>query len=191
MLNDPLAVDGDYWTSDDFSYGCPSPLTHQLLSIDPAVTSKGRSDFTALAVIGHSKPRGECVVRWARAVRIPPGTELRALVLRTLDAYPDVAGVVVESNQGADAWRAILHGLPVPLRLVHQHEPKEVRAARLLNHYQRRRVVHEQRLHAVEEQMVSFPKGPNDDLVDAVGTGVAVFLGKKHVASVTAASYVA
>ncbi|HEY3689683.1 MAG TPA: hypothetical protein VGL46_05195 [Pseudonocardiaceae bacterium] len=191
MLNDPLAMDGDYWTSDDFTYGCPSPLTHQLLSVDPAVTSKGKSDFTALAVIGYSKPRRECVVRWARAVRIPPGTELRALVLRTLDAYPDIGGVTVEGNQGADAWRAILHGLPVPLRIVHQHEPKEVRAARLLNHYQRRRVIHEQRLPAVEEQMVAFPKGANDDLVDAIGTGVAVFLGKKNVASVTAASYVA
>jgi phage terminase large subunit-like protein len=74
---------------------------------------------------------------------------------------------------------------------VHQSEAKEVRAARLLNHYQRRRVVHEQRLPAVEEQMVAFPKAPNDDLVDAVGTGVEVFLGKKNVASVTAASYVA
>ncbi|WP_297699626.1 hypothetical protein [Mycobacterium sp.] len=188
--NDPMAADGDYWTDEDFTYGCPSPLTHQLLSIDPAVTSKGKSDFTALAVIGYSKPRGECVVRWARAVRIPPGTELRDLVLRTLDAYPDVMGVTVESNQGADAWRAILHGLPVPLKLVHQHEPKEVRAARLLNHYQRRRVVHEVKLHAVEEQMVSFPKGPNDDLVDAVGTGVSVFLGKKQVAGVVTASYV-
>jgi phage terminase large subunit-like protein len=79
----------------------------------------------------------------------------------------------------------------VPLRLVHQHEPKEVRAARLLNHYQRRRVVHELRLHAVEEQMVAFPKAPNDDLVDAVGTGVEVFLGRKQVASITTASYVA
>ena len=191
MLNDPLAADGDYWTDEDFTYGCPSPLTHQLLSIDPAVTSKKKSDYTALAVIGHSKPRMECVVRWARTFKIPPGEELRALVLRTLDAYPDIAGVLVEVNQGGDAWRAILHGLPVPLKMVHQSEPKEVRAARLLNHYQRRRVVHEQRLHAVEEQMVGFPKAPNDDLIDAVGSGVAVFLGRKRVASVTSASYVA
>jgi phage terminase large subunit-like protein len=191
MQNDPMAADGEYWTEEDFTYGCPEPLTHQLLSIDPAVTSKKRSDFTALAVIGCNKATGECVVRWARTFKIPPGAQLRALVLRTLEAYPDVAGVVVETNQGGDAWRAILHGLPVVLRTVHQHAPKEVRAAQLLAHYQRRRVVHEQRLPAVEEQMVAFPKGPNDDLVDAIGTGVAVFLGKKNVASVVAASYVA
>lgn len=191
MQNDPMAVDGDYWTDEDFTYGCPSPLTHQLLSIDPAVTSKKKSDYTALAVIGYSKPRRECVVRWGRAIRIPPGNELRALVLRTLESFPDVAGVVVETNQGGDTWKAILHGLPVSIRTVHQHEPKEVRAARLLNHYQRRRVVHEHPLPAVEEQMIAFPKGQNDDLVDAVGTGVAVFMGHKRVASVSSASYVA
>jgi phage terminase large subunit-like protein len=189
--NDPMAADGDYWTDEDFTYRLPEPLTHQLLSIDPAVTSKKKSDYTALAVIGFSKPRRECVVRWARTFKIPPGEQLRALVLRTLETWPDIYGVLIETNQGGDAWKAILHGLPVPVRTVHQSEPKEVRAARLLNHYQRRRVVHEQRLPAVEEQMVGFPKAPNDDLVDAVGTGVAVFLGRKKAASVSSASYVA
>jgi phage terminase large subunit-like protein len=189
--NDPMAADGDYWQLEDFTYGLPEPLTHQLLSIDPAVTSKRKSDFTALAVVGFSKPLKRAVVRWGRTVKMPPGEQLRDLVLRTLETWPDIVGVVVESNQGGDTWRAILHDLPVTLRTVHQSEPKEVRAARLLNHYQRRRVVHEQRLHAVEEQMVAFPKGPNDDLVDAVGTGVAVFLGKKQTASIHTASYVA
>lgn len=192
MQNDPMAVDGDYWVSEDFAYRMPAtPLTGQLLSIDPAVTSKKRSDYTALAIIGYSKPCGECVVRWGRAVKVPPGNELRDLVLRTLESFPETVGVVVETNQGGDAWRAILHGLPVPIKTVHQSVPKEVRAARLLNHYQRRRVVHERVLGAIEEQMVAFPKGPNDDLVDAVGTGVAQFLGKRRQVGVSSASYVA
>ena len=131
------------------------------------------------------------MVRFARTYKIPPGEALRDLVLRALESFPETVGVVVETNQGGDAWKAILHGLPVPLRTVHQSEPKEVRAARLLNHYQRKRVMHEQRLPAVEEQMVAFPRGPNDDLVDAVGTGVAVFLGKKQSASISSTSYVA
>ena len=191
MQNDPMAVDGAYWMEEDFTYGMPEPLTHQLLSIDPAVTTKKKSDFTALAVVGFSSPRQRCVVRWARTFKIPPGSELRELVLRTLDAYPDIVGVVVETNQGGDMWRGVLHGLPVKLKTVHQSVPKEVRAARLLNHYQRRRVVHEERLHAAEEQMVAFPKGTNDDLVDAIGTGVAQFLGKQLKVAVNQASYVA
>jgi phage terminase large subunit-like protein len=179
--NDPAGRDGDYWNAEDFVYGEVPALTHQLLSIDPAVTAKKKSDFTALAVIGFSASEQRCVVRWARAVRIQPGAPLRDLVLRALELFPDIRGVLIETNQGGDVWQSVLHGLPVPVKTVHQSEPKEVRAARLLNFYQRRRnglplVVHEQRLPAVEEQMIGFPKGAHDDLVDCVGTGVDVFL---------------
>jgi phage terminase large subunit-like protein len=190
MQNSPEAADSDFWTRADFAYGLPEPLTHQLLSIDPAVTAKKSSDATALAVIGYSKTQGKAVVRHARAVRVPPGEELRALVLRIIDDYPDITGVLIESNQGGDVWRAILHHLPVSLKTVHQHEPKEVRAARLLNHYQHKRVLHEQALPEVEGQMVVFPRGANDDLIDAVGAGVQVFLGKKKTSSARSVSYV-
>lgn len=181
MQNDPAGRDGDYWNAEDFVYGEVSGLTRQLLSIDPAVTERTKSDFTALAVIGFSPSERRCVVRWAKAVRIQPGAPLKQLVMRVLEEFPDVRGVVIETNQGGDTWRAILVGIPVPIKTVHQSEPKEVRAARLLNFYQRKRgglplVMHEMQLPAVEEQMISFPKGRNDDLVDAVGTGVDLFL---------------
>jgi len=190
MMNDPMAADGDFWTSADFTYDMPPVLTHQLLSIDPAVSSGPKADFTALAVVGFCKPQGVAVIRHVRAVRIPPGEELRALVLRIIDAYPEIVGILVESNQGGEVWRAILHHMPVEVKTIHQHEPKEVRAARLLNHYQMRRVVHEKPLPALEEQCISFPKGANDDVVDAVGAGVQVFLGKKSTAGVKTAAYV-
>jgi phage terminase large subunit-like protein len=189
MQNDPMAADGVYWNDDDFRYGLPEPLTGQLLSIDPAVTSKKKSDFTALAVVGFSAVKQQCVIRYARTFKVQPGEQLREIVLRTLEAFPETVGVVVESNQGGDTWRAILKDLPVKLSTVHQSIPKEIRAADLLNLYQRGRVFHEQRLPAAEEQMVSFPKGPNDDLVDAIGTGVAKFMGKKRTVSVTNVNY--
>lgn len=37
---------------------------------------------------------------------------------------------------------------------------------------------------------LSFPKGANDDLIDAVGAGVQVFLGKRKTASASSAAYV-
>jgi hypothetical protein len=81
------------------------------------------------------------MVRYRQAFRIFPGEELRRLVLRVLDAFPDTP-----------------------------------RAARLLNHYQRRRG------RGADDRV---PEGANDDLVDAVGTGVTVFLGKKRTTGVT------
>ncbi|AXB47302.1 hypothetical protein [Amycolatopsis albispora] len=177
MMNNPMAADSAFWTGEDFTHRSDLPITHQLLTIDPAVTTKEKSDFTALAVIGATAKgsRRQCVVRDAWQVKIPPGEKLRARVLVILEQFPDIAGVVVETNQGGDTWLAILHGLPVPVRTVHQDEPKEVRAGSLLAKYQRGRVVHEKRIPVLEAQMVRFPLG-HDDLVDAVGTGVQVFL---------------
>lgn len=181
MANDPMAADGEYWTDEDFTIGEVPALTHQILSIDPAVTSKAKSDYTALAVVGYSASEKRCVVLGAWQIRVQPGGPLRDRVLAILDLFPDTVGVVVETNQGGDTWKALLHGLPVPITTVHQKEPKEVRAARLLNHYQRGRVWHTTHLPALEEQMVAFPKAPHDDLVDAVGTGVEVFFKKSSV----------
>lgn len=175
MMNDPQAYDGDYWVDTDFIYE-DIPVTHQILSIDPAVTSKKKSDFTALAVIGFNRPLGKCVVRDAWALKIRPGKLLRQRVLLILDLYPEISGIVIETNQGGDTWLAILHDMPCAVKTVSQSEAKEVRAGSLLVKYQRGKVVHAKKLPALESQMVAFPKGANDDLCDAVGTGVTVFL---------------
>jgi phage terminase large subunit-like protein len=176
--NDPMAADTAFWSGEDFAYRDDVAITHQLLSIDPAVTTKAKSDFTALAVIGASAPGPDraAVVRAAWQLKIPPGEKLRSRVLAILDEFPDIAGVVVETNQGGDAWLAILHDLPVPVRTVTQSRPKEVRAGSLLAKYQRGRVFHEKRLPQLEAQQLRFPLAEHDDLVDAVGTGVEVFL---------------
>jgi predicted phage terminase large subunit-like protein len=173
--NDPMGADGDYWCADDFRYGT-EPVTHMMLSIDPAVTAKATSDFTGLGVVSWSAQSKACTVHAAIPVRIPPGTKLRERVLAVLDEYPEIGLIVIETNQGGDAWQAILHGMPVKVKALHQREPKEVRAARVLNHYQRGRVLHARPLRDLEEQMVAFPKAPHDDLVDCVGSAVSRFL---------------
>lgn len=175
--NDPMAADSAFWQGTDFTYRADIPLTGQLLSIDPAVTSKEKSDFTALAVIGHNRLHRICVVRDAWQLRIPPGEPLRRRVLEILEEYPEILGIVVEVNQGGDLWRnTVLHDMPCPVRTVTQSRPKEERAGSLLAKYQRGRVVHEKRIPVLEGQMIRFPLGANDDLIDAVGTGVEVYL---------------
>jgi hypothetical protein len=175
FANDPLGSDGGYWTADDFRYGTVEGITGQVLSIDPAVTTKKTSDFTGLAIVGFAPARtGEparCVVEGAWEVRLT-GAPLRQHVLGLLNRWPLVRLVLVEVNQGGENWRDILHGLPVKIATVHQTVKKEVRAANVLNHYQRGRVLHATKLIRLEEQMVSFPKAPHDDMTDAVGAAV-------------------
>jgi hypothetical protein len=179
FLNDPMGTDGGYWNDADFRYGPLEGVTGQILSIDPAVTTKTTSDYTGIAIIGYAPgqtstdARGRpvrlpsrCVVEEAWEIRLT-GDPLRTHVLGLLVRFPLIRAVLVETNQGGENWRAVLHHLPVRLIEVHQSAKKEVRAAAALNLYQRGRVKHARRLVRLEEQMVAFPRGRYDDMVDA------------------------
>ena len=179
-LNDPMGRDGDYWTSDDFSYGTLGvEATRWVLQLDPAVTTKGTSDYTGWAVVAYrpsmnrSKPVAEVVA--AGKVRMT-GETLRSWVLSMLIRYERVKAVRVEVNQGGELWYTVLHSLPVKLLVHTSNESKEVRFAYALDLYQRGHVLHRERLRELEEQMVSFPKAPYDDIADAAVCGVLFFL---------------
>lgn len=177
FLNQPLRTDGDFWTEEDFVYGDVT-ATRVLLQIDPAVTDRKTSDFYGISVIAFDHKGRRCAVRYARAFKLPPA-KLRDKVLELLEIFPEIGAVRIEVNQGGDVWKSILHDLPVRLLVHTESAPKQVRAAGLLNHYQRHRVLHVEKLPALEEQMCGFPDVINDDLVDTVGAGVRFFLDRK------------
>lgn len=179
--NNPLAIDGQYWTRDDFTYGS-LPCAITILSVDGAVTDKKKSDFTGLAVVGATghKPgdlRRRCEVKYAVGVKLL-GKVLRDRILKILEMYPEISVILVESNQGGELWREVMHDMPVKVILFSNSEPKEVRAGKVHAYYQRipTRVMHTARLQQAEENMVGFPKLKHDDIVDAVGNAVLKLL---------------
>lgn len=176
--NDPRGADGDYWTLDDIRRGTLEAVTRIVVSVDGAVTSKKSSDYTGIAVVGWSPSAGKCVVLEVRQVKKSPEA-LRLDVLATVERH-DAGLVLVETNQGGDLWQALLWGLPVNVKTVHQSEAKEVRAADVLNHYQRGKVLHAEGadLRDYEGQLVAFPRAPHDDMVDAAGSAVRYFLSR-------------
>lgn len=202
--NDPMAIDSEYWSPSDFTYFNPEGTQFNVLSIDGAVTTKATSDYTGISIVGwlprakkdsqdteqevrfreitgfSGKRPGICVVKYVKAVKLK-GDPLRQFVLNLLDAFPEVRTILVETNQGGEMWEEVLWGMPVKIATIHNTEKKESRAGRLLNLYQLipTRVVHTQAHTALEEQMVAFPKAPNDDLVDSVGNVVLPFLVPK------------
>ena len=188
-MSSPLGADGGFWSLEDVDkarlLGRVSGMTRTLVSVDPAVSTKRTSDYTGIAVVGwqppgagHPNAPGRCTVLEVRQVR-KVGAELRLDLLDTIERH-NAGLVLVETNQGGDLWRAVLWGMPVKVKAVHQSEPKEERAARVLDHYQRGRVGHVEGLTDFEGQLVAFPRAPHDDMVDAVGSGVAYFLDRSR-----------
>lgn len=179
--NNPLAIDGQYWTRDDFTYGS-LPCAMTVLSVDGAVTNKSKSDFTGLAVVGATAHQPgdinrRCEVKYATAVKLL-GAALRQKVLGILESYPEISLLMIEGNQGQELWREVFHDMPVKIHIFSNSEPKEVRAGRVHALYQRipSRVVHTERLQQAEEQMVGFPRLKHDDIVDVIGNPVLKFL---------------
>ena len=181
--NDPLGADGDYWSMDDIRSLSPeleAAITHEVIEIDPAVTTKDSSDFTGIAAVGWSKTMRKVALIESRKVKLS-GKELRRVVLGFVERAIERGHVVivrVEGNQGGDLWVTnVFHDFPVPVKLHPAGTAsKNVRAAEALAHYQRKRVEHAPGNSEAEGEMVAFPNAPHDDLVDAVGAAVRYFL---------------
>lgn len=180
--NDPLGADGDYWSVEDFIRATPeveAAVTHEVIEIDPAVTTKDSSDYTAIAAVGWSREMGKCVVLEAKKVK-QSGKDLRLTVLgfveRALLRGHQVL-VRIEANQGGELWLDVFHDMPVRVK-IHPAgtASKNVRAAEALNYYQVKRVFHAAGLSEAEGELVAFPNAPHDDYVDALGAGVRYFL---------------
>jgi len=198
--NDPMGISGAYWTRDDFQYGSlGSKATRWMLCLDPAVTTKQKSDWTGWAVVACDPgdpakgipPRVE-VVDAGQIKKV--GEDLRRWVLAKCIEWPKIKALRVEVNQGGDLWYTVFHSMPVRLLVHTSSESKEVRFSWALDFYQTGggRVLHREELRAVQEQMVAFPKAPHDDMADAVVSGVLYFLRteRKLTAASAASSYV-
>lgn len=182
----PLGADGGFWTIDDIERGRLERMTHIVVSVDPAVTTKGKSDYTGIAVIAFDSVSKRCAVLEVQQVKLV-GEGLRDKVIAMLDRW-DAGLVLVETNQGGDLWPIVFHHMPVKVKTVHQSVSKEDRAADALAHYQRHRVLHLEGapLADFEAQLVAFPKAAHDDMVDAVTSGVRYFLSRGRTKRVVA-----
>lgn len=180
FMNEPLTDDGDYWKPEDIRYtDSDEDYPRTMLSIDPAVSDKRTSDNSAVALLSQRND-GRVVLRGVTAVKAT-GRDLRAVVERLLLAHPEIRVVLVEVNQGGDLWKGVFAGLPVLVRTTWSSEPKPVRAARLLEDYQAGRVLHQQGWDDREtvQELCAFPRGINDDRVDAIGAGARYFIPQK------------
>lgn len=176
-MNRPVNVDGGFWTFEDIIIKEGEEYGNTIISIDPAVTKNKVSDYTGIAVLSRGE-EDSVYVREAVQLKVSP-SELSDRIAALVDIYePGV--IYVETNQGGDLWQDVFKNIPVKYRSVKQSVSKQVRAGKALNYYQQGKVRHTAHFPALEEQMWSFPKSGNDDVLDAVVSGILYFLDNKQ-----------
>lgn len=173
-MNKPVSLDGGYWDDDDILIDRPEDdvYVRTIISVDPAVTTAKRSDYTGIAVLSQGS-NGVIYVRHAEQMKA--SQELLAERVGQLVENFNASILVVETNQGGDLWKQVFGGLPVKYRGIRAKDKKEVRAGMAVDFYKKGQVKHTAHFHIAEEQMLAFPRVTHDDVVDAIVTGVLTF----------------
>lgn len=172
MMNRPVSLDGGYWSEADIVIDEPESFGNTIISVDPAVTTKKKSDYTGIAVLSRGSDN-IIYVRHAEQVK-KSSEDLRTHVDALIEEY-GAKVLLIETNQGGDLWNQVFAGIPCKLRNLRQKEKKEVRAAQAHDWYMRGRVKHTKFFSSLTEQMLAFPRVPHDDVLDAVVSGVLYF----------------
>lgn len=188
MMNRPISTEGGYWSEEDIDIDEAEYQGITVIAVDPAVVTAKRNDDTGIAVLSRGVD-GVVYVRHADGVKLS-SEALAAHITSLVQLYK--AGVVyVESNQGGDLWKQIFKEVPARV-ILHRHNAgnsKEHRAGQAFDLYKKGRVKHVAHFPKLEEQMLIFPKGRHDDVLDAVVNGVLVMAKKQKRVQVKQTKY--
>lgn len=181
----PIATGGSYWATADFTNGMlpKHKISFGILSIDPAVTSTRKSDFTAMAVVYYSRELDKYEIVHVNQAKLTPA-QIRERAEGLCQTYPEITSIYIETTQGGDTWKEILGRIPVKIVQEKPSLSKEMRASRALNVYQTvqedgtRRAIHRTKFPDLEAQMKAFPNVGHDDLVDSVTQAICAVEGR-------------
>ena len=172
MMNRPVSGEDGYWDDNDITIDY-TDFGNTILSIDPAVTTARRSDYTAFTVLSRGLNK-KIYVRHAEGIKTT-SEGITAKAKELVELY-GVGIVIVETNQGGDLWKQVFKDVGARVRFLNQRTKKEIRVGQSADFYKKGLVLHTKHFPALEEQMLAYPNVQHDDLVDSVATGVLYFL---------------
>jgi len=145
----------------------PYTRINVVAGVDLALGTKDSSDYTACVVIGRS-PSGIIYVVDAQRIRAPFHQVLQ--FIQQMAAKWKPAAIAIEQVQyQAAVVQELARTTSLPVRGVHPDKDKLTRFMPLLARYEQGLIRHAPGLTAAfEDELLSFPVGSHDDLVDAL-----------------------
>jgi phage terminase large subunit-like protein len=184
--NSPRPENGAFWREGSFRQGTipPEESTITAIVLDPAVTTKKTSDFSAIVVIRYAPRIGVFEILYGHSARLSPGVELPQEVKDIHGWFPEATVLIVDTTHGRGLWEPHFNDIPglhyTPISLNKSDGNKSARAVPVFRMYEQGRVLHSteegSNLQELELELESFPNGLHDDLPDALCFGVITLL---------------
>jgi predicted phage terminase large subunit-like protein len=150
-------------------------IRHTFISVDPAIGQSENNDFTAV-VCAHVDVEGTWFIEQAKRFKIS-ATDTVELVFELIKQFkPNCIGIESVAYQ-----KALIHMLDqesrrrqvvLPLAEIKPgtDKTKEMRISSLQPRFEWGRVLLNQGLDDLEDELLSFPRGKHDDLIDAMAS---------------------
>jgi len=148
-------------------YGdCPEGLP-TYIGVDLAISTKSEADYTGVAVVSRGDD-GTIYVRDINRTRADFASVLRFIEAMADKWKPTMIGIEQVQYQAA-VVQELLRRTKLPIRGIRPDRDKVTRFAPLEARYEQSQVMHCQGLPAYfEDELLSFPVGRHDDVVDAL-----------------------
>lgn len=148
-------------------YADPAPNLPTVMGVDLAITTRSEGDYTAAAVLSRD-PEGRIFVRDIQRVQAPFHQVLQFIEGMAARWRPTVIAIEQVQYQAA-VVQELLRRTALPVRGISPDRDKLTRFQPLEARYEQGLIYHSPTLaREFEDELLAFPTGPHDDMVDAL-----------------------
>lgn len=175
----PSVLSGDMFSGDWFQRGeLPSSFDRVMMGVDTAGgKDRKHGDYMAIVTLGFRGDRIWVIEAWRDRIPAPQQEDKivqKYMQWRDMGWTPEMV-VIEDANEGNSVYQHLVVKERMPLVQETPEHDKEFRAIAFSNAYRRRSVWHptgERWVRAWEAELMAFPEGAHDDMLDA---GVHVY----------------
>lgn len=137
------------------------------MGVDLAISTKESADYTAIVVVAVDKGTGNVYVLHSARAKLT-FREVIDWIIRTAQEWrPSIVNIESVQYQ-ASVVQELLRQTHLPIRAVTPERDKQTRFMPLAARYEQGLVYHVGEHHALEEELLAFPVGNHDDMVDSL-----------------------